>query len=128
VFLPQRGPAAQGIRIWNPQLIRYAGYRQTDGSVAGDPLNVELTEVLRRIGWSGGSGTPFDVLPLAIEMPGGPPRLFELPRDAVREMPISHPEFGWFTELGTRWQALPAISDMRLEIGGSRTRPPPFSG
>src|SRR5947208_12053449 len=56
-------PAVQGhsgIRIWNPQLIRYAGYQQPDGSVIGDPLHAELTEVVRRLGWKGGAGTPFD--------------------------------------------------------------------
>jgi nitric-oxide synthase len=127
VFAPAR-PGARGIRIWNSQLIRYAGYRQTDGTVVGDPLNVELTEALRHIGWSGGPGTPFDVLPLAIEMPGEPPRLFELPLDAVHEVPISHPEFDWFAELGLRWHALPAISDMRLEIGGIPYTAAPFSG
>ena len=32
-------------RVWNGQLIRYAGYRQEDGSILGDPSNVEFTEV-----------------------------------------------------------------------------------
>ena len=27
------------------QMIRYAGYKQPDGSVIGDPANVEFTEV-----------------------------------------------------------------------------------
>jgi nitric-oxide synthase len=127
VFAPTR-PDSRGIRIWNSQLIRYAGYRQSDGTVIGDPLNVELTEALRHIGWSGGPGTPFDVLPLAIEMPGEAPRLFELPRDAVHQVPISHPEFDWFADLGLRWHALPALSDMRLEIGGIQYTAAPFSG
>ena len=32
-------------RIWNSQLVRYAGYEQEDGSVIGDPINVEFTQV-----------------------------------------------------------------------------------
>ena len=40
-------PGGVGIRIWNSQLIRYAGYRQGDGSVIGDPLNIALTDALR---------------------------------------------------------------------------------
>jgi len=32
-------------RVWNSQLIRYAGYKQEDGSILGDPSNVEFTEV-----------------------------------------------------------------------------------
>lgn len=31
--------------MWNSQLIRYAGYKQEDGSILGDPSNVEFTEV-----------------------------------------------------------------------------------
>ena len=32
-------------RVWNVQLIRYAGYKQSDGSIIGDPDSVEFTEV-----------------------------------------------------------------------------------
>ena len=32
-------------RVWNSQLIRYAGYKQPDGSIIGDPDSVEFTEV-----------------------------------------------------------------------------------
>ena len=32
-------------RVWNSQLIKYAGYKQEDGSTIGDPANVEMTEV-----------------------------------------------------------------------------------
>ena len=32
-------------RVWNSQLVRYAGYKQADGTIIGDPANVEFTEV-----------------------------------------------------------------------------------
>lgn len=35
IFAPD-SPGVPGIRIWNPQLIRYAGYRQADGSIVGE--------------------------------------------------------------------------------------------
>jgi len=127
VFTPQ-APDAPGIRIWNPQVIRYAGYRLADGSVVGDPSHVELTEVIRELGWRGGEGTPFDMLPLVIQMPDQQPRLFELPRDAVLEVPISHPDYAWFAALGLKWHALPLISNMRLEIGGVSYSAAPFNG
>jgi nitric-oxide synthase, bacterial len=73
---PAATPGSEGIRFWNPQLIRYAGYRQADGSVTGDPLNCEFTDAVRALGWRGGEGTPFDVLPLVIQIPGRSPRLF----------------------------------------------------
>jgi len=127
VFAPQV-PYSPGIRIWNPQVIRYAGYRLPDGSLIGDPSNEELTAVLRHLGWKGGAGTLFDVLPLVIQMPYQRPRLFELPRDAVLEVPLSHPDYAWFADFGLKWYALPVISNMRLEIGGISYSAAPFNG
>ncbi len=121
-------PGHPGIRIWNPQLIRYAGYCQPDGSVIGDPLHAELTEVIHRLGWMGGAGTPFDLLPLVIQLPNQPPKLFELPPALVLEVPLSHPDYAWFARLGLKWHALPVISNMRLEIGGISYPAAPFNG
>jgi nitric-oxide synthase len=127
IFAPQM-PGAPGIRIWNPQLIRYAGYRQPDGIIIGDPQQVELTDVIYKLGWHKHMEGPFDILPLVIQMPGQAPQLFELPQDAVLEVPINHPQFAWFSELGIKWHALPAISDMRLEIGGISYTAAPSNG
>lgn len=127
VFAPQV-PGQPGIRIWNPQLIRYAGYRQPDGSVIGDPANQELTAIIQQLGGKGGKGTPFDLLPLVIQMPHQHPRMFMLPEDAVLEVPLSHPDYGWFAELGLKWHALPMISNMRMEIGGISYTAAPFNG
>lgn len=33
-----------------PQLIRYAGYRNPDGPIIGDPAHVDITEVRARLG------------------------------------------------------------------------------
>ena len=126
IFRPSL-PGQASVRIWNPQLIRYAGYRQPDGSVVGDPLHVELTEVIRRLGWQGGGG-PFDILPLVIQLSRRLPRLFELPREHVLEVPLSHPDYPWFAELGLKWHALPVLSSMRLEIGGISYTAAPFNG
>lgn len=41
----QRTDGRHDYRIWNGQLISYAGYRSSDGSIIGDPINVEITEV-----------------------------------------------------------------------------------
>ena len=127
VFAPQL-PHHPGIRIWNPQLIRYAGYRLPDGSILGDPANEELTAVMRGLGWKGGKGTAFDILPLVIQMPEQRPRLFELPREAILEVPLSHPDYAWFADFGLKWHALPVISNMRLEIGGISYGAAPFNG
>ncbi|MEU6344560.1 nitric oxide synthase oxygenase [Streptomyces sp. NPDC046977] len=128
VFAPDT-PQRQGPRIWNEQLIRYAGHRAPDGTVVGDPVNTGITEAAVRLGWSGGAGTPFDVLPLIVQgAGGGQPRCFRLPDEAVLEVPIVHPEFDWLAEWGLRWHAVPAISCMCLEIGGVCYPAAPFNG
>ncbi|MER5635331.1 nitric oxide synthase oxygenase [Kitasatospora sp. NPDC002227] len=127
VFAPD-APGSPGPRLEGPQLIRYAGHRQPDGSWIGDPATGEITAWARELGWKGGQ-EPFEVLPLLVTEPGArQPRWFELPEDTTLEVPISHPEYGWFAELGLRWYAVPAISDMVLEIGGVRYPAAPFNG
>jgi nitric-oxide synthase, bacterial len=126
IFAPDR--SEKGIRIWNPLLIRYAGYRQPDGSIIGDPAQVELTESLQQMGWTGGAKTSFDLLPLVIQMPGQKPQIFELPPEIVMEVPLTHPEYPWFADLGLKWHALPAVSNLRLEIGGISYSAAPFNG
>jgi nitric-oxide synthase, bacterial len=121
-------PERDGPRIWNEQLIRYAGYRLPDGTVIGDRRYASFTETVSTLGWAGGPGTRFDVLPLVVQTPGKPPRLFDLPRDAVLEVPLSHPRYGWFADLGLRWHAVPVISNMCLEIGGICYPAAPFNG
>ncbi len=44
-IFPHRTDGKRDFRVWNFQLIRYAGYRQPDGSVIGDPVSIEFTEV-----------------------------------------------------------------------------------
>lgn len=44
-IFPQRTDCKHDFRVWNSQLIRYAGYKQPDGHILGDPANVEFTEV-----------------------------------------------------------------------------------
>ncbi len=127
VFAPDR-PGLAGPRIWNDQLVRYAGHADGDGRVLGDPAQVALTDAARLLGWRGGAGTPFDVLPLVVEAPAEGPQVFELPDDAVLEVAITHPTLPWFADLGLRWHAVPAIANMPLEIGGVVYPAAPFNG
>ena len=115
------------IRIWNNLLMRYAGYRQPDCSILGDPANVNLTEQSLKLGWSKESKTRFDVLPLMIQIGGKEPKWFEIPPEIILEVPISHPRYPWFAELGLKWFGLPAVSGMVLDMGGIQY-PAPFNG
>ncbi|GAA2894929.1 nitric oxide synthase oxygenase [Actinoplanes cyaneus] len=126
VFAPAV-PGQPYARVWNEQLIRYAGYRAEDGATVGDPRLREFTTAMSAFGWRG-KGEAFDVLPLVIETPADGIRLYELPERAIREVPITHPEHQWFTELGLRWHAVPAISNMRLTVGGVHYPLAPFNG
>lgn len=82
----------------------------------GDPENVALTRLAQSLGWVG-DHTPFDVLPLLLEV-RGQVHLYPLPPAAVQEVRISHPEYAAIDELGLRWYAVPAISDARLQFAG----------
>jgi nitric-oxide synthase len=128
VFAPDR-PGRPGPRIVNEQLIRYAGHRRPDGTVLGDPRSLDLTTRAVALGWDRPYQLgPFDVLPLLVTDGNGSTSLHNVPRDAVLEVLISHPEYAWFADLGLRWHAVPAISNMPLEIGGVRYPAAPFNG
>jgi len=128
-IFPQRVKSTKNDwRIWNSQLIGYAGYRNKEtGQILGDPINADFTEVCQKLGWKG-KGTRFDVLPLVLSAGGGPPHLFPLPDDLVLRVKIKHPKFKWFEELGLEWYALPAVANMMLDVGGLQFTAAPFSG
>jgi len=127
VFAPDR-PGKKGPRIWNNQLIRYAGY-DLDGLILGDPANVELTQIALREGWVPPTiQTQFDILPLVIEAPGHDVYLQSLPPEVCLEIPITHPEYLWFEALGLKWYALPAVSDVEMRLGGIQYGALPFNG
>lgn len=125
VFKPETDGLRQ-VRIWNHQLIRYAGY-ETESGVMGDPASIRFTKACQAMGWQG-EGTHFDLLPLVIQVRGNNPRWYEIPTKAVMEVSIHHPEFPWFKGLNIRWYAVPIISDMKLEIGGIHYTAAPFNG
>ncbi|MCZ1264276.1 nitric oxide synthase oxygenase [Paenibacillus tundrae] len=125
-ILPPDGPNGAPVRIWNHQLIRYAGYETTEG-IVGDPASVELTKTAMSLGWQG-EGTPYDVLPLIIQAKGQAPEWYHVPEEDIVEVRIEHPERPEIAELDMRWYGVPMIADMRLEIGGISYPAAPFNG
>ena len=119
VFNPQ-------IRIWNHQLIRYAGYKMDRGFI-GDPHSTRFTRICEELGWRG-KRTNFDVLPLVIQVRGEAPKWYPIPENLVLEVDIRHPDLPRFKELGLKWYTVPMISDMALEIGGIYYPAAPFNG
>ena len=120
VFAPGR------VRIWNHQLIRYAGY-ETESGIIGDQHSVEFTKICESLGWQGGK-TAFDVLPLVVQVDGREPQVFAIPDEYVLEVPIRHPEAPQVEKLGLKWYAVPIISSMRFQMAGIDFQAAPFNG
>jgi nitric-oxide synthase, bacterial len=117
------------VRIFNEQLIRYAGWSRPGARPVGDPRYAQFTELATMLGWKPPKERGrWDVLPWIIETAKDEPRVFTVPRAAVLEVPISHPDHHWFAGLGLRWMAVPVISNMRLHIGGVDYSAAPFNG
>lgn len=124
---PQRSDGKHDFRIWNSQLIRYAGYQMPDGTIRGDPATLEFTQLCIDLGWKPRYGR-FDVLPLVLQAHGQDPEVFEIPPELVLEVTMEHPKYEWFQELGLKWYALPAVANMLLEVGGLEFPACPFNG
>ncbi|XP_057207744.1 nitric oxide synthase 2b, inducible [Triplophysa rosa] len=123
----QRTDGQHDFRVWNTQLIRYAGYKMVDSTIIGDPDSVAFTEICIQLGWTPKYGL-FDVLPLLLQANGEDPQLFEIPQHLILEVPMEHPQYKWFRDLNLRWYALPAVSSMLIEIGGLEFPACPFNG
>lgn len=122
----ERGPR---VRIWNEQLIRYAGWRRPDATVLGDPRNAGFTDLALRLGWRRPDRPgAWDLLPWVVETAKEDPRLLAVPRRLVLEVPIRHPDYDWFAGLDLRWHAVPVVCHMRLHIGGVDYSAAPFNG
>ena len=117
IFHPEHPP-----RIYNNQLIRYAGY--TD---CGDPAEKEVTRLAEHLGWTS-QHTQFDVLPLIYKLPNGVMSYHDYPKEIIKEITIEHEQFPKLKQLGLKWYAVPIISNMELKIGGITYPTAPFNG
>lgn len=126
IFPPKTPDGRIPVQLRNHQLTSYAGYATHQG-IVGDPKMVAFTEECLAMGWKG-KGTPFDLLPLVIEINQKTRHLFTLESNQIHEIPITHPDYSWFADLGIKWYAVPAISNMSLLIGGIEYPAAPFNG
>ncbi|KAJ3335594.1 Nitric oxide synthase, inducible [Gonapodya sp. JEL0774] len=156
-IFPQRKAGMRGPRIWNPQLLRYAGYSMADAAkygltvaqkglesarhlirpegdafsdFIGDPAHVEFTRVCLEMGWrpSNNIASWFDVLPIVAEDGQRNVVWADVPPSSVLEVPIRHPDYPALESFDIKWHAVPAISSMALTIGGIVYSACPFNG
>ena len=113
------------VRIWNHQLLRYAGY-ETAGGIIGDSDSLAFTKICEGLGWQGARSN-FDVLPLVIQVDNQKPQFFDIPSEYIVEVAISHPDYD-FSSLDMKWYAVPIISSMRFNCGGIDFQAAPFNG
>jgi nitric-oxide synthase len=127
VFAPQ-SETHQPIRIWNHQLIRYAAYTNPDGSILGDPMNLQITRIAIALGWSPPpQPSRFDILPLIIQTQNKL-HLYPIPHTAVLEVPLRHHQYPWFEKLVLRWYALPILADLLFATHEQQFPCAPFNG
>jgi len=111
-------------QLLNHQLIRFAGH----GNGIGDPAEEGFTKTCNNLGWEVAHKTDFDVLPWVLSKSDGTNFMYQPSIQPNIIVDITHPEFPWFNDLGLKWYAVPAISDMILEIGGVVYPVAPFNG
>lgn len=127
IFAPDR-PGRPAAKVFNSQLISYAGHRQGDGSVVGDPATAVVTDLAKAHGWTPEHEGRFDILPLVIETGEGKISVHETPAELAHEVEIEHPTIPGLGALGLRWYGFPTISDNVLSIGGINYPLAPFTG
>lgn len=110
------------IKIYNEQLLRYAGYEDM-----GDPKSIEATSLAEKLGWIQEKGE-FNILPLMYRLHTQEMKYHEYRPEIIQEINIQHEKYPALEKLGLKWYAVPIISNMDLEIGGIKYHTAPFNG
>jgi nitric-oxide synthase len=125
VFKPKADGESAPVRIWNRELLGYAAHRRSDGTIMGDPANLEFTSLCMKFGWTPPEEkSDFDILPWLISdksIGHENPKVFNVPNEAIEEVELVHPDFDLFGKLNLRWYALPCYSNIGVDIGGKMT-------
>lgn len=126
---PPRVIGSRGPMIWNNQILDFAGYEMEDGTILGDPANVDLTNAIIDLGW-----TPpqprgrWNLLPLVTMAEGDKPAMMEIPAPLSKLVDIIHPQFPSVAALNLKWKATPALTRLGFDIGGVQYTAAPFIG
>ena len=128
VFAPAHaGPAgAADVERAADPLRRATARRTAAWSATRDTRSSPTT--LQRLGWRGKRDGRSTCCRWRSRPPTARCRCSSCPRTPSGRCRSAHPELRWFAELGLRWHAVPAISNMRLAIGGVDYPLAPFNG
>jgi nitric-oxide synthase, bacterial len=128
-IFPAARPTVSPTWIENRQIAQHAGYLRRNDRIVGDPLNIEFTRIVTALGWQEPQPqSEFDLLPLLIRGSDGRRYLYNIPESCISQIPIQHPRYEKFGDLGIKWYTVPCISDMTLTIGGIDYPCAPFNG
>ncbi|GHP15261.1 nitric oxide synthase-like protein [Collybia sordida] len=127
---PPRTANNRGAMIWNDQILSFAGYQAEDGTIIGDPKNIQLTKDIIELGWVPPQPkSRWDVLPVVVMAEDDEPVFVELPTNLRKLVEISHPRYkDAFQKLDLKWVAFPALSNLGFDIGGVQYTATPFIG
>ena len=127
---PPRPANSRGPMILNHQILQFAGYENTDGSIIGDPASIEVTKAALDLGWQPPSTKGrWDLLPLVTMADGDRPYVAEIPADIRRLVDIRHPQYvAEFERLDLKWVQFPALTRLGFDIGGVQYTAAPFIG
>ena len=127
---PPRAANCRGPMILNHQILQFAGYENTDGSVLGDPASIAVTKAALELGWEPPSTKGrWDLLPLVTIADSDRPYVAELPADIRRLVDIRHPQYAAeFERLDLKWVQFPALTRLGFDIGGVQYTAAPFIG
>jgi len=123
----KRKQGENDVRVWNGLIMGYAAYQQEDGTIIGDPSQLELTQYAEKLGWKG-KGGPFDFLPMVLSGRDGIPKYFEIPEEYLLRVKIRHATIKGINDMNLEWFGLPGVSSMMFEAGGIQFTGAPFCG
>lgn len=104
-------------------------YQKEDGSILGDPSNVELTQDIIELGWVPPEPrSRWDLLPIVAMAESDAPAWADVPAELRDLVDIRHPRFENFQKLGLKWYQFPALSRLGFDIGGVQYTAAPFIG
>jgi len=116
VFHQRLPDETQGPRIWNPMLLRFAGYEgmgsEVTEGILGDPADADFTKYLiERFGWVPPSPrTAFDPLPLLLQInEKQAPELFTIPSSYIPFVEIRHNAYPELDALNLKWFPVPGL-------------------